>query len=370
MSANIIRRTLRNAALGSIAPIKRLYDDRLRLVEENRALAAKVELLSKAAKVDNSYVDFSPQVLNYRRAHFEAHGRIAPEDGLPTARAFPGHGAGLNYRQKLVGLLDLSGTGAELGPLNIPMLSKDECRVLYLDHLDTAGLKEKYGGLAGIVEIDRPMVGDSIEETLEADAPLDFIVTSHVMEHVPNPIRWMREAASVLRVGGLLAIAIPDRRFTFDMFREESRASDLVDAFLRDDIVPSTRSVYDHHSQAVSVNMHWALPVSLYPDQVAAGRGGNPPPIISVNYMGIAREALAGKYLDVHLWVFTPPSFLLAMSQIAGEGLLPFRCKQFYPTDLAATDRDNHSIIAILEKVEGSTPTDELRRSFLEPLGI
>ena len=144
----------------------------------------------------------------------------------------------LTYRDKLVGMLPLeNGTGAEIGPLNWPVLSKQETRVLYVDHLDTQGLREKYPALDNIVEVDRPMVSNSLEETLKPDAPLDFIVASHVFEHVPNPIRWLREAAAVLRPGGRLALALPDRRMTFDILRHETRPSDVISAFLEDDIV-------------------------------------------------------------------------------------------------------------------------------------
>jgi hypothetical protein len=57
------------------------------------------------------------------------------------------------------------------------------------------------------------------------------------------------------------------------------------------------------------------------------------------------------------------------MAQIANEGLLPFRCRQFYPTNESSGGRDSWSFIALLEKVEPGTSATEISASYLQPLG-
>jgi SAM-dependent methyltransferase len=42
------------------------------------------------------------------------------------------------------------------------------------------------------------------------DNELDFIVSSHLLEHLPDPIESLTEWKRVLRPGGVLAIAVPD----------------------------------------------------------------------------------------------------------------------------------------------------------------
>ena len=82
-------------------------------------------------------------VLQYRLAYFEINGAIAPDDGIPSARAWPEQDRGISYRDKLLGLSDINkGRGAEIGPLNVPLMSKADGDVLYVDHLDTKGLKD------------------------------------------------------------------------------------------------------------------------------------------------------------------------------------------------------------------------------------
>jgi SAM-dependent methyltransferase len=213
------------------------------------------------------------------------------------------------------------------------------------------------------------MINDSIADTLKADGPLDYIVASQVFEHVPNPIRWLYEVASVLRTGGLLALSLPDRRMTFDFMRSESRSSDLVSAYLEDAVIPNPRSVYDHHSQAAFINMSWAASDSVTPRQIMEGQGAVKPRLATNDYLQLTMDAKRGVYLDVHAWVYSSPSFLLIMAQLAKDGFLPFRCHQFYPTDEASGDRGNSSFTVVLEKADEPFDLVDLRKSYLMPLG-
>jgi SAM-dependent methyltransferase len=333
---------------------------------------AEVAAPDQLLKAYSAYLDRAPFVLQYRRAHFEGRGFVAPGAALPTARSWPRSDNGLTYEDRLTGLLPTDMKGAEIGPLNIPQLSKDKHDVLYVDHLDTEGLRRKYPAIQGIVEIDRPMVNHSLADTLKADYPLAYVCASQVLEHVPNPIRWLNEVAAVLSTGGLCALSLPDRRSTFDLFREESRTTDIVAAYLSDLQVPDARAVYDNQLLATAVNVPWLRDDFMTPDQVFAARGAISPAKVQPDHMRITRVAQAGEYLDAHCWVFTPPNFLMVMAQLASDGMIPYRCYQFYPTSTGRDgifDRSIDSFAIILEKVDSAIPRDELRRSFLMALG-
>ena len=362
------RKFLRRSLLALSVPVKRLESlrryRRYRLMHDETELPQLHHMLSQYRE----YVDTLAPVLRYRQAHFEARGYVAPGAGLPVARAWPEEDKGISYEDKLLGTLEIeNGKGAEIGPLNVPVTSKRKCRVLYVDHLDTNGLRRKYETVRGIVEVDRPIVNDSLRDTLLADAPLDYVVGSQVFEHVANPIRWLQEVATVLRTGGRLAISLPDRRKSFDFFREETQAADIVAAYLEDATVPNVRSVYDHHSLASLVNMHWATPDSVYPEDIVSGRGAVKAKLATDQHLSRqCHRAREGEYLDVHAWVFTPPSFLLVMAQLAGDGFLPFRLRQFYPTNSRSPDRGSISFAIVLEKVSSDVPAAEIRRSYLK----
>jgi SAM-dependent methyltransferase len=53
-----------------------------------------------------------------------------------------------------------------------------------------------------------------------ADGNYDFVLASHVLEHVANPLRALSEWKRVVRVGGTILCILPHKRRTFDHKRE------------------------------------------------------------------------------------------------------------------------------------------------------
>ena len=51
------------------------------------------------------------------------------------------------------------------------------------------------------------------------DGTLDFVIMSHVIEHLANPVKAIQEGFRVLAIGGRFLIAVPDKDFTFDRHR-------------------------------------------------------------------------------------------------------------------------------------------------------
>jgi ubiquinone/menaquinone biosynthesis C-methylase UbiE len=64
-----------------------------------------------------------------------------------------------------------------------------------------------------IIDLDR----DGL--TYCGDGQMDFVIMSHVLEHLSNPVKAIREAFRVLPIGGRLMVVVPDRDFTFDRRR-------------------------------------------------------------------------------------------------------------------------------------------------------
>ena len=74
------------------------------------------------------------------------------------------------------------------------------------------------------------------------DAGQDFVIASHVLEHLANPLAMLVDIHRVLRTGGLLVLLIPDRHKTFDRERSPTPLSHLIDEYRRD-----VREVDDAH---------------------------------------------------------------------------------------------------------------------------
>jgi SAM-dependent methyltransferase len=62
----------------------------------------------------------------------------------------------------------------------------------------------------------RELVAEACDLSIVADETYDFVIASHVLEHIANPLRAMAEWRRVLRTHGALLIIVPDRRYTFD----------------------------------------------------------------------------------------------------------------------------------------------------------
>lgn len=235
-------------------------------------------------------------------------------------------------RDKLLAGIDLGTTlGLEIGPLTAPIVSKQEGRIIYVDHADTKTLRQKYScdakvDLDGIVAVDKVWGEQSLQDCVGPDLKLDYVINSHVIEHVPDVVTWLEEIHSVLKPGGLLRMAIPDRRFTFDFLRAESTLADALDAYLRRTRVPLPRAILDHFLSYCEIDLGRAWDGQLTKSDVQ--------PVHSPEFAYQAAERCfrSGAYQDTHCWVFTPLSFADLLGALAKMDLLHFACERIHAT--------------------------------------
>ena len=159
------------------------------------------------------------------------------------------------HRDRLSPLLHgISATcrGLEIGPLHQPLLSKAKYAVEYVDHLSREDLIVKYqpdpamaGSLEIIVDVDHVWTGGTGLAAIIGN-PVDYVLAAHVIEHVPDPIGWMRELALCLKPGGRLNLAIPEKTRTFDHLRMPSTPAAMVEAHRLQLTRPSYMQIFDH----------------------------------------------------------------------------------------------------------------------------
>lgn len=215
--------------------------------------------------------------------------------------------------------------GIEIGPLDHPIVTKADGDVTYVDVEDAEALRKRHGaGLpdpAKIVTVDAIWGERSLAECV-GGAVFDYVIASHVAEHVPDLITWLGEVRNVLRPEGELRLAMPDRRFSFDVLRDETRIVDLLTNYVLRARRPTVANVLDfrlHYAPDMSGHdrfRHGTLPPALAPE-IDLHR--------ALDSAGWARD-LPDRYFDVHCWVFQPRSFARCMARLAAEGLVRFRC--------------------------------------------
>ena len=72
---------------------------------------------------------------------------------------------------------------------------------------------------SGAVARGKRYVADACDLSAVHDRVYDFVLASHVFEHLANPMRAVHECNRVLATGGVLLIVVPDKRVTFDRRR-------------------------------------------------------------------------------------------------------------------------------------------------------
>jgi predicted SAM-dependent methyltransferase len=124
----------------------------------------------------------------------------------------------------------LTGTGIEIGALNHPLYVPSTAQVKYVDRMSVTDLRTHYPELntVNLVEVDIIDNGESLTTITESSQ--DFVIANHFIEHCQNPIASLQSMLRVLKVGGVLYLAIPDKRYTFDC----DRAVTSVEHILRD----------------------------------------------------------------------------------------------------------------------------------------
>jgi hypothetical protein len=201
-------------------------------------------------------------------------------------------------------LIDSFWSTLEIGALNTPTIRPGECDTHFLDWFHTGELKAKHADNpkidpADLVEVD--YVVKSRDFASEIAEPVDLLIANHVLEHVPDPIHWLAQAAKCVTDDGRLFLSFPDRRYTFDYFRRENDAIDMLVANHEERLVASAEDVARH--------------LYYYTDITHLDIWESGPPVSFRPRMTLESALqqageLSREYTDVHCWVFTGDSFI------------------------------------------------------------
>jgi len=113
----------------------------------------------------------------------------------------------------------LSGNGIEIGALHNPLAVPENAHVTYLDRMPNIELRKQYPELDTANFVDIGIIDDGEKLATIADNSLDFVIANHFLEHCENPLGAIYNMLRVLCSQGILYMAIPDKRFTFDVNR-------------------------------------------------------------------------------------------------------------------------------------------------------
>jgi len=227
--------------------------------------------------------------------------------------------------------INRSGVGLEIGPSHRPAAPKREgFKVEIIDHLDREGLLAKYRehnlDLDAIEEVDHIWSGQPYEELTGNSKHYDWVIASHVIEHTPDLIGFLKQCDAVLKDDGVVSLAIPDKRYCFDYHRPISGLARVIDNHVLEATINSPGTVAEYFLNVVKK------------DGVGAWSKATTGDIDFIHTLAQAKDGMNKVwrhkvYIDCHVWCFVPHSFRLLLHDLHELGLVPFQEVSFTPTN-------------------------------------
>ena len=230
-------------------------------------------------------------------------------------------------------ILDLVAPDArvlEVGPSFSPILPKASGREVYtLDHADADELKAKYAGhgvdLARIEPVDFVWRGGPVHEAVPSalHGSFDAMILSHVLEHSPDPIGLLKSAAVLLRDGGVLSLANPDKRYCFDALKPVTGLGEWIEAHVEGRQRHGVRTLYEQSVVSVKNGEAIGWPSTAPPSDLRW---------VETGFDWPRPAAPDAPYVDCHASYFTPASFELLVFEGGQLGLIEFEVAKTFPT--------------------------------------
>ena len=254
-----------------------------------------------------------------------------------------------NRRRHLLKYIAPGAAGLEIGPYCSPTVLKSESDILYLDcasqaelEADRARAPETQEG--EIAPVDLVVRGEDYRAAV--DRPLDYIVANHVMEHVANIVLWLERLGAMLRSGGILFIAIPDKKYNFDRSRSNTDLSHLL---------------ADYFRGVTEIDREHCLDVSIYYDLSYINKSMALEERLDAETL--RQEFAKPPHIGVHSHVFESETFLSRiLVPLLATGLLEFDLLEY-----RTAPRNFREIIFVLAKRPPSVAVEPTRFYRLSP---
>jgi SAM-dependent methyltransferase len=203
----------------------------------------------------------------------------------------------------LSSIVDLkSAVGLEIGASDLPTVGRDQGLCFHAN----SRTKDEMIALWSVPVADTPEV-DYLVDRLGpisgsiTDRIFDYIIAAHVLEHIPDPISFLQDLCKLLREGGVILLAIPDKRHTFDASRE---------------VTPIEHILNDHHQKASYPSIEHIMQCApcIIPGLKRLG---------PAELYAWAKQNYESGEADVHCHVWTDADFFDQVDEIMKAGLLP-----------------------------------------------
>lgn len=236
--------------------------------------------------------------------------KVRPRLRLPP----PSEAEFRNFRRTLSARF-ISGDGIEIGALHEPLGISNRARVRYVDRMSVADLRTHYPELSNQPLVPIDILDDGEKLSSIGDDCVDFVIANHMLEHCEDPLTALSTFLRVVRPGGVIYLAIPDKRFTFDVSREVTSIAHV----LRDHLEGPQCSREEHY-------LDWVRKVNHKPESEVRAEC----------------EVLMKMQYSIHFHVWTLSGFASLLRYCRRRLKMPFKLELFKPNQF--------EVIAILRK--------------------
>lgn len=190
----------------------------------------------------------------------------------------------MTHEEKIARWIDTGALGCEIGPGHAPIPGFSPAPI-YIECFKAFGNEPCRGDYYGHA-CSLPFHSNT----------LDYVASSHVLEHVANPVAALAEWYRVLRPGGMIYLVVPHRLTTWDRTRPLTKVEHLLEDFQR-----GTSACDATHIDDFVQNADWSLFA----------------PHVSLENLAAEKEALArgmheavsrGEDINIHFHTFEPDS--------------------------------------------------------------
>lgn len=212
--------------------------------------------------------------------------------------------------------LYLKGEGIEIGALHQPLSISKQARVKYVDRYSVTDLRHHYPELHGLPLVNVDIIDNGEQLGMIANDSQSFVVANHFVEHCQNPFQALSHMFRVLKKNGILYMALPDKRYTFDIDRPITPLEHILKDYYEDP-EPSKK----HHFE------EWVTFISKIQDPV--------------KFKEKVQELLQMDY-SIHFHVWTQTEMLEMMLALKKQIGVPF--------DIEVCLKNQHEFIFVLRK--------------------
>lgn len=270
-----------------------------------------------------------------------------------TGYAVGGSAEPVSRQALLRSWIPLDARGLEVGPGYNPLVPKAEgfC-VETADYTDQEGLRAKYEGNphvdpSRIEAVDHVLTdGMTLAEVVGRPGAFDYIVASHVIEHTPDMLGFLKSCEQLLSPNGVLLLAVPDKRHCFDVLLPLTSTGAVLDAHVGRHSRPSPGAVFNDlaYNAVRGDAIGWA-PTNLDPLRFFAS--------LHEAASVYSEMKTSSAYRDTHVWRFVPSSFRLIVGDLHAIGEIGLREKGFH-------DSVGNEFYLILSRSGDGCPIDRL----------